>query len=172
MNSAAQALYDTIRKHNLRIVFAESCTGGLIAATLAQLPGISLYLCGSAVTYQNETKQAWLGVSYDDLNDVGAVSEVVAQQMAHGVLDKTAQADYAASITGHLGPDAPPDLDGIAFCSIYGRLPRDDATGGLQHILTQRIQLSQSTRVQRQAEAAGFVLENMRSAIETRIRDN
>jgi len=107
------------KKH--RIVFAESCTAGLIAASLGRIPGISDWLAGSAVVYQIETKAEWLGVDCNTLIATGPVSQVVSEQMAGGVLKITPHATIAASVTGHLGPDAPVDQDGIAWSSIAVR---------------------------------------------------
>jgi len=115
---AAFALAETLQQTGQKIVFAESCTCGLLASTLGRVPGISLYLCGSAVTYQNETKARWLGVERDVLVDPGPVSEVVARQMVDGVLRETPQADLAASVTGHLGPNAEKELDGVVYIGI------------------------------------------------------
>ena len=84
--SAACDVAEQLKAQNIRVVFAESCTAGLIAATLARVPGISNHLCGSAVVYRNETKTAWLSVSADDLADetIGPVSEPVAESMGSG----------------------------------------------------------------------------------------
>ncbi|WP_237225720.1 CinA family protein [Rubinisphaera sp. JC750] len=117
---AARNLRTALENKNQRIVFAESCTAGLMATTLSQIAGVSEILCGSAVTYRNATKSAWLDVSQEVLDDpkIGPVSEVVARQMAFGVLHKTREASIAVSITGHLGPHAPENLDGVAFAGI------------------------------------------------------
>jgi len=111
-------LRDLLQKHSQRVVFAESCTAGLIAASLGRIPGISEWLAGSAVVYQIETKAEWLGVNLDVLRDPGPVSRVVSEQMARGVLEKTPQATISASVTGHLGPNAPKHQDGVAWSSI------------------------------------------------------
>ncbi len=57
----AQRLVDVLKRLDTKIVFAESCTAGLVSATLARVPGVSAYLCGSAVTYRDEVKTAWVG---------------------------------------------------------------------------------------------------------------
>jgi len=103
-----------------RIVFAESCTAGLLAATLSRVPGVSSCLCGSFVTYRDDSKAKWLKVNQHDLDDpkVTAVSETVAQQMVSGALAMTPEATIALSITGHLGPDSPRELDGVVFIGI------------------------------------------------------
>ncbi|HAD59082.1 MAG TPA: damage-inducible protein [Planctomycetaceae bacterium] len=111
-------LRDWLVKSGKRIVFAESCTAGLIAASMGRFPGISQYLAGSAVVYQLETKSGWLKVKDRDLEDPGPVSRVVSEQMASGALAVTDHADVAAAVTGHLGPDAPPELDGVAWTTI------------------------------------------------------
>ena len=111
-------LRDLLFQQKKKIVFAESCTAGLIAASMARFPGISEFLAGSAVVYQLETKSTWLSVSEQDLEDPGPVSQAVSEQMATGVLNKTPHADVAASVTGHLGPGAPPQLDGGAWTTV------------------------------------------------------
>ncbi len=119
----SQELASVLRQHQRKIVFAESCTAGLLASSLSRIPGISDYLCGSMVTYRNATKIEWLGVDGKDLNspEIGPVSVTVAAQMAAGVLEKTPEADIAVSITGHLGPDAPDEFDGVAFVAVLFR---------------------------------------------------
>ncbi len=117
----ARQLSELLRESDQRIVFAESCTCGLIAATLGRIPGISQSLAGPAVVYQLATKTAWLQVDPQALQDPGPVSQVVSEQMARGVLQMTPHATMAAGITGHLGPDAPPDQDGVAWTSVAVR---------------------------------------------------
>ena len=118
LDSLAEQLQRRLRERGHVIVFAESCTAGLIASTLGRLPGISSHLAGSAVVYQIATKVEWLGVDEKTLRDPGPVSELVSEQMARGVLRKTPHATMAASVTGHLGPDAPFDEDGTAWCTV------------------------------------------------------
>lgn len=114
---AAERLAVLLVRRERRIVFAESCTGGLVSATLARVPGISAHHCGSAVVYRIETKAEWLGVSRELLHDPGPVSEAVAAAMASGVLSRTPEAHLAVSVTGHLGPNAPPEQDGLILIS-------------------------------------------------------
>jgi nicotinamide-nucleotide amidase len=104
-----------------KIVFAESCTGGLASGALTRVPGISSYHCGGVVVYRNETKQAYLKIPATVLADAGPVSELVAELMATSVLGITPEADLAASVTGHLGPNAPPDQDGLVFMAVVSR---------------------------------------------------
>jgi PncC family amidohydrolase len=83
---------------------AESCTGGLLLSRLTDIPGSSRYVLGGVVSYSNMVKQAQLGVSAESLAQHGAVSEVVAREMALG-LKRLLKVDIAVSITGIAGPD-------------------------------------------------------------------
>jgi nicotinamide-nucleotide amidase len=87
-----------------RIATAESCTGGLLAARLTDLPGSSAYLAGGLVAYANEAKTELLEVDSALIQSHGAVSEPVAEAMAEGALRRF-QADTAVAITGIAGPD-------------------------------------------------------------------
>jgi len=82
---------------------AESCTGGLIAKMMTDMPGSSEYFVGSVVAYANDVKEKVLNVPHDLLVERGAVSHEVAEAMAWGVLRMTG-ADYAISVTGVAGP--------------------------------------------------------------------
>ena len=124
----AATLADQLYRRNQVIAFAESCTAGLISATLGRIPGISKWLAGSVVVYQIETKAEWLQVDQTLLQDPGPVSQIVSEQMAVGVLNHTPHATISASVTGHLGPGAPPDLDGVAWSSIALRGRNDILT--------------------------------------------
>lgn len=99
----ASALLDACRAQSLRIVAAESCTGGLVAALLTEIPGSSdVFECGF-VTYSNVAKSQMLGVSEAVIDACGAVSPDVARAMADGALTHS-KADIAIAITGVAGP--------------------------------------------------------------------
>lgn len=83
---------------------AESCTGGHIAASLTKVPGCSAYFKGSVVSYANEVKENFLGVSHDDIITHGAVSKQVVETMAKGII-KAMNVDYAIATSGIAGPD-------------------------------------------------------------------
>ena len=119
---------DRLRDGGDRLVLAESCTAGLVAAELGQIPGISEFLCGSMVVYRTPTKTAWLGISSELLNDpaIGPVSTEVTIALAQAILEKTPEATIAAAITGHLGPGAPAGLDGQVYCAIVRRPTQGD----------------------------------------------
>ncbi len=93
-----------LESHDLCLAAAESCTGGLLAATLTGMPGSSAWFVGSLVTYQLSAKTALLGVPADLLAAEGAVNERVAELMAAGALERTG-ADLAIATTGLAGPD-------------------------------------------------------------------
>lgn len=87
----------------LMIATAESCTGGLIAAGLTEIPGSSAVLDRGFVTYSNDAKSEMLGVDPSSISEFGAVSVEVARAMAEGAL-KNSSADIAVSVTGIAGP--------------------------------------------------------------------
>lgn len=99
----ATALLELCRRKKLRIATAESCTGGMIAATLTDIPGSSEVLDRGFVTYSNEAKQTMLGVPADTLRQFGAVSRATAEAMASGALAQS-PAELAVSVTGIAGP--------------------------------------------------------------------
>lgn len=101
-NRAAQIL-ERARQLEIRIVTAESCTGGMIAAALTDIAGSSDVFERGFVTYSNEAKQELLGVRAASLSAFGAVSQQVAGEMAEGALAH-AHAEMALSVTGIAGP--------------------------------------------------------------------
>lgn len=104
-NCIEEAVVRMLKEHHLKVATAESCTGGLIAKRITDVPGASeVFECG-IISYANGIKHKVLGVSEDDLNKYGAVSEPVAKQMAQGAL-KVSGADIAVSVTGIAGPDS------------------------------------------------------------------
>jgi nicotinamide-nucleotide amidase len=100
---AARLLLGQARAKQLRIVTAESCTGGLIAGLLTEIPGSSDVVERGFVTYSNEAKEDLLDVPSDLIHAHGAVSEEVARAMAQGAL-KHSLAQLAVAVTGVAGP--------------------------------------------------------------------
>lgn len=147
--SLAKNLGDALTASQHRLVLAESCTGGLIAASLATVPGISSVFCGSSVVYREQTKSAWLGIPPDLLRVASAVSAEVTTLIAMRVLEQTPEATIGLGITGHLGPAAPADLDGRYFLSCWTRGKSD-----LAELATRSGILPNAGRVLRQQEAA------------------
>lgn len=103
MIALARRALDACRARGLKIALAESCTGGLIAAALTEIPGSSDVFERGFVTYSNEAKQEMLGVPGDLVAVHGAVSSQVAEAMALGALDRS-RAQIALSVTGIAGP--------------------------------------------------------------------
>jgi len=102
--------YNTIEKIIKKIAskkqtisFAESCTGGRIAASFTAISGASSVLHGSVVTYSNEIKHQWLGVEQKILENFGAVSSECVAQMLEGII-KLSSSDYALAVSGIAGP--------------------------------------------------------------------
>ncbi|MFK3890310.1 CinA family protein [Sphingomonas sp. NPDC079357] len=100
---AARRVVEANRAAGRRVAIAESCTGGLVAAALTEIPGSSDVVEAGFVTYSNSAKQKLLNVSGDVLDTFGAVSIAVAWSMAQGALAKS-DADVAVAITGVAGP--------------------------------------------------------------------
>lgn len=103
MRDAAERVLFACRKNGLKVVTAESCTGGLIAATLTAIAGSSDVVDRAFITYSNEAKREMLGVPWDAILGHGAVSEPVARAMAAGALARS-NAQLAVSVTGVAGP--------------------------------------------------------------------
>lgn len=99
----ANAVLDAARAKGLRLATAESCTGGLVAAALTEIPGASDVFERGFVTYSNEAKRDMLGVPSPLIERHGAVSAEVARAMAQGAIDRS-DADIAVAVTGVAGP--------------------------------------------------------------------
>lgn len=99
-----QQVIAALKARGLTLAAAESCTGGLTAKRLTDVPGASAVFLGGVVSYTNGVKERALGVLHDMLEEYGAVSEPVARAMAEGVRRLTC-ADLALSVTGVAGPD-------------------------------------------------------------------
>lgn len=103
MTSNLKALIEKLRARNYSVGFAESCTGGLLSATMAAVPGVSDIFIGSVVSYSNDVKEKMLDVSGNTLKSEGAVSSTVARQMAQGLRARL-NTKCAVAITGIAGP--------------------------------------------------------------------
>jgi nicotinamide-nucleotide amidase len=130
----ARALLDLCRARKLTIATAESCTGGLVAATLTEIPGSSDVFERGFVTYSDAAKAAMLGVPTLVLQRFGAVSRETAEAMAQGALAHSL-ADLAVSITGIAGPGGgspgkPVGLVHFAAAARGGRLMHQECKFG------------------------------------------
>jgi len=103
VNDIARKLGAALKAKGLKLVTAESCTGGWVATALTAIPGSSDWFERGYVTYSNEAKREDLGVAEETLRRHGAVSEQVVREMAAGALER-ARAQVALAITGVAGP--------------------------------------------------------------------
>jgi nicotinamide-nucleotide amidase len=117
----AQVVAALLRERGLTIAVAESCTGGLLAARLTEVPGSSVYFERALVTYSNEAKVELLGVSADLIARKGAVDEEVASAMADGAR-RSARTSIGVGITGVAGPDGgtPEKPAGLVYVAVAG----------------------------------------------------
>jgi len=99
----AAVVGESLKKRNEAVTVAESCTGGLLASRLVDIPGASSWFLGGVISYSNKAKSDVLGVNPEDIELYGAVSPIVAAQMADGAA-KIFGAKYALSTTGIAGP--------------------------------------------------------------------
>ncbi|OMH38839.1 CinA family nicotinamide mononucleotide deamidase-related protein [Motiliproteus sp. MSK22-1] len=106
--SLSQAVVKTLSQLKKKVTTAESCTGGLIASMLTQVPGSSSVFEAGYVTYANSAKMKMVGVKEEDLKRYGAVSETVVRQMAQGALERSG-ADFTIAVSGVAGPDGGSD---------------------------------------------------------------
>lgn len=161
ISTQARRVFQGLQQHDWKVVFAESCTGGLVSGALTKVPGISAHHCGGVVVYRNETKTEYLGIPTSVLKKPGPVSREVAELMARRVLSKTPEANIAAAVTGHLGPDAPAKLDGVVFIAVALREGKKKARVTVRKLNCK----AQTTRVVRQRLAIETVLKTLADAI-------
>lgn len=121
-NCLENVVCEMLTKRGETVSFAESCTGGLLASRLVNIPGASAVLNEAHVTYSNEVKARLLGVKQETLENFGAVSEQCAVEMAEGVR-RISGADWGVSTTGIAGPDGgtPEKPVGTVFIGISGK---------------------------------------------------
>lgn len=112
-------LVDKLLKNNMTISTAESCTGGLLASTIINVPSVSKVFLNGVISYSNESKIYELNVNKDDLEKYGAVSEQVAIQMAEGIRKKS-NSTIGISTTGIAGPtgETPEKPVGLVYIAI------------------------------------------------------
>jgi nicotinamide-nucleotide amidase len=148
-------LIKELTKRNQTIVFAESCTGGLLSSSLTSISGSSKVFQGSIVSYSNELKNSLLNISEDMLNKYGAVSEEVCETMAINVKNRL-DADWAIAISGIAGPNGGTQEKpvGLVYISI---------TGPNNHITNiKKIFNSTRTRIEIQTLSVNVCLNSLR----------
>lgn len=134
IRALSRSLLDLCRMRKLTIATAESCTGGLVAAALTEIPGSSDVVDRGFVTYSNDAKHVMLGVETSILETFGAVSKETATAMAFGALEH-ADVDLAVSITGIAGPGGatpgkPVGLVHLAVAARDGRITHKECRFG------------------------------------------
>ncbi|MBN8501594.1 MAG: CinA family protein [Sphingomonadales bacterium] len=134
------------------VALAESCTGGLVATALTDVPGSSAVLDRAFVTYSNESKQEMLGVSAEIIETFGAVSIACAWAMAQGAI-KHSRADVTVAVSGIAGPDG-----GSAHKPV-GTVVFARAVRGSDEILAEERFLDGGTRAEIRRQAALVALE-------------
>lgn len=152
MNRYHQLIKFLIR-HRLTLATAESCTGGLIAKLITDVPGSSEVFIGGVVSYSNAMKMKWLGVRPETLEQFGAVSEQTVEEMVAGIKKQTG-ADLAIAVSGIAGPSGgtPEKPVGTVFIGIAVRE---------QHILRQYLFQGSRSQIRRQTatQAAELLLQ-------------
>lgn len=148
----AAAVIAANRAAGRTVALAESCTGGLVAAALTEVPGSSAVLDRGFVTYSNESKQELLGVSNAIIDTFGAVSIACAWAMAQGALLHS-RADVAVSISGIAGPDGGSPLKPVGTV-VFARAVR-----GSDELLAEERHLDGGTRAEIRRQATLVALE-------------
>ena len=146
-----------LKSRGVTLAVAESCTGGLLAKRLTDVPGASAVFLGGVVSYTNSVKANILNVPQSILDEHGAVSEPVARAMAEGVRARTG-ADYALSVTGVAGPDT--DERGNPVGLVYIGLAAPDGTA-----VTER-RFGARTREHIRQQAANTAFDLLRRALQ------
>jgi nicotinamide-nucleotide amidase len=122
----AALVLDRCRELGLTLATAESCTGGLVAARLTEVPGSSDVFVGSVVSYSNDVKMEALGVPREVLERHGAVSEETAAAMAAGAR-RVLGADVALAVTGVAGPDGGSEEKPVGLVHLHAEAPSGGA---------------------------------------------
>jgi nicotinamide-nucleotide amidase len=152
MRAAAERVLDVCRERKFLLATAESCTGGLIAVTITDIPGSSDVFDRGIVTYSNDAKQMLLGVPKALLDEHGAVSAPVAKAMAEGVIRAT-DTHVGVSVTGIAGPDGGSEEKPVGLVFVGGAL-----ASGAHHVRECRFGDLGRTEVRRKSVIAAFAL--------------
>jgi nicotinamide-nucleotide amidase len=128
--SVGKQIIDILTERKQTLVTAESCTGGMIAAALTDIPGASAAFYGGYITYANSAKSRMIQVQPRLIGDYGAVSNQVARAMADGARN-TAKADIAVAVTGIAGPDGGSEKKPVGL--VFVAVSSDLATVVIEH---------------------------------------
>lgn len=158
MSTLEELVGRLLAEQGLTIAVAESCTGGLIAHRLTNVPGSSAYFIGGVVAYANEVKEQVLGVSGETLSACGAISEETVREMARGAR-RLFDTDVAISATGIAGPTGGTPDKPVGL--VYVALAAQDFERCEQH-------LWQGDRLENKRRTAEAALEMLRQYLEAR----
>ena len=157
VDALARLLLDEARGRSLRIVTAESCTGGLLGAVLTSIAGSSDVYERGFITYSNRAKEEVLGVPGDLIADVGAVSESVVRMMAEGAL-VASNAHISVAVTGVAGPGGGTPMKPVG--TVHFATARSN--GAIHH----RMEMFEGDRQAVQISAVRVALEMLRERVE------
>ena len=128
--STGQQIIALLAERKQTLVTAESCTGGMIASALTDIPGASAAIYGGYITYANSAKSRMIQVQPRLIGDYGAVSNQVARAMADGARN-TARVDFAVAATGIAGPDGGTEKKPVGL--VYVAVSSELATVVIEH---------------------------------------
>lgn len=157
MQDLVDHLSTLLLEKNMKLVTAESCTGGLLAAGITYRPGASNVLERGFITYSNEAKAEMLGIPMEIIEKHGAVSAQTAEAMAIGAIEKS-HADLAVSITGIAGPDGGSDEKPVG--TVYFGYKFKEG------VPVHRMEQFEGTRNEIQTQAANAALEHLIAILE------
>ncbi|HEO97782.1 MAG: CinA family protein [Campylobacterales bacterium] len=143
-------LIEILSERKQTVSFAESCTGGRIAAAFTAVSGSSAILHGSCVTYANRIKEQWLGVPREILETKGAVSQECVEYMLAG-MERMADSDYTLAVSGIAGPTGGTELKPVG--TVYIGLRTPDGKNEVHYCLFK------GDRHQVQDQATSFAIE-------------
>ena len=154
----AQLLGIQLSQHSWSVALAESCTGGLVCASLTEIAGSSAWFERGYITYSNQAKSECLGVSAELIGSFGAVSEEVAKAMAEGTL-KNSASNLAIAITGIAGPTGgslEKPVGTVCFAWAFTQLANNLQSPALVKVNTQHFA---GDRVAVRTQACAFALQ-------------
>ena len=137
-------LGELLKLKDFSFTCAESCTGGWVGHALTSIPGSSEWFGSSFVTYSYEAKTQILGVSSQDLDSFGAVSEEIVEQMVSGALDKSG-ADVGVAISGIAGPDGGTDTKPVGTVCFAWKINGQEVIASAEHFSGDRNEVRYSS---------------------------
>lgn len=154
---AAQQVLLLLQQKSQLLATAESCTGGLVGASLTAIPGCSASYRGGFIAYHDDVKHSLLGISQNVLQSEGAVSEAVARLMAESCRTRL-QCDWGISTTGYAGPEGGDSENPVG--TVWMAIAGPQGTQALKKIFC-------GTRNQIQEQAVLFLMNSLHKSIET-----